>query len=173
MKRNETYQCIAYKSLPHILFSSKSNKIFQLHTSKSLPSCFKFLQEKLSISTIININKKKSNPTIGELLGDDDLFHHNYHNQYSSLKSKRKRHYHRSYSRSSSSIHVHYNRRKQRRNPIEESQPIESIPNTNQIYLYPTSTYCYYCQSNITSCYPYLISDCYGRLYQQEICYET
>jgi hypothetical protein len=207
MKRNEKYtsnECVAYKSLPNILFSSKSNKILQLHMSKSLPSCLKFVEEqsqydkRVSISNrmnIENITKKKSNPTIGELLGDDELFHYQYHNQYSSSRSKRKQqhhhHHHLSYSRSSY-INVHYGRRKQRRSnyyfsTIQESQPslssselIESIANTNQVYLYPTTynytpipTYCYYCYSNTTSCCPCLTSDCYGGLYQQEIYYET
>jgi hypothetical protein len=198
MKRNKKYtsnECIGYKSLPNILFSSKSNKILQLHMSKSLPSCLKFVQEqfqynkKISISNKMNIENNKKNPTIGELLGDDDLFHYHYHNQYSSSRSKRKRN-HRSYSRSSY-IHVQYGRRKQRRsnylNTIKESQHppssskiIESIPDTNQVYLYPTTysytpipAYCYYCYSNMASCCPCHIPDCYGGVYQQEICYQT
>jgi hypothetical protein len=191
MKRNEKYtsnKCIAYKSLPNILLSSKSNKRLQLHISKSLPSCLKFVEiqspydKKISISnkmTIENNEKKKSNPTIGELLGDDDLFHYHYHNQYSSSRSKRKR-YHQSYSRSSY-IHVQYGRRKQQsQHPPSSSKIIESIPNTNQVYLYPTTysytpmpAYCYYCYSNMASCCPCLIPNCYGGLYQHEIGYET
>ncbi len=200
MKRNKKYtpnECIAYKSLPNIQFSSNSNKILQLHTSKSLPSCLKFVQgqfqydKRVSISNKMNIfENNKINPTIGELLGDDDLFHYHYHNQYSSSRSKRKRHHHhRSYSRSPY-IHVHYGRRKQRRSnysntmqesphlpPSSSSKFIQSIPDINQVYLYPTAysytpipSYCYYCYSNMTSRCPCLISDCYGGLYQQEIC---
>jgi len=196
MKINEKYttnECITYKSLPNILFSSNSNKILQLHTSKSLPSCLKFIQDqfqydkRVSISNKMNIENNTITPTIGELLGDDDLFHYHYHNQYSSSRSKRKQYHHRSYSRSPY-IHVHYGRRKQRRpnysNIMQESQHlpsssniIQSIPDTNQVYLYPTAysytpipSYCYYCYSNMTTCYPCLVSDCYGGLYHHEIC---
>jgi hypothetical protein len=188
-------ECTAYKSLPNVLFLSKSNRMLQLHTSKSLPSCLKFSQQQFEyykkISNIeknkINlIEKKNSNPTIGELLGDNDLFHYHYYNQYSSPRCKRKRYYPQSPSRPA---HTY---RKQRRsnyfNTIKDSQQqpfssnkiIQSIPETNQVYLYPPSynytplpAYCYYCYSTMTSCCPCHISDCYTGLYQQEICYET
>lgn len=163
-----TNKCIGYKSLPNVLFSSKLNRSSSLYKSKSLSSCFKFIQD-----TKINvIQKNKSHPTIGELLGDDDVFHNQYHKYYSSSKSKRKQYYY----HHRSSIHVHYNHRKPRRSQHFKSMKqfqhssLEPITNTNQFYLYPTSynytplsTYCYYCQSNM---YPYRISDYYGGLYQ-------
>jgi hypothetical protein len=195
LQRNELYtwnKCNVCKSLPNLLSSSKSSQILQLRRSQSLSSCLKFVQRKFSynkrtsISKVMNKETKKSNPTIGELLGDDDLFHNRYHHYYSSSRSKRKCHYYRSYSRSS--IHVHYGRRKQRQSTYshttkvsQHSSPsklIESIPDTHQVYPYSTAysymplpAYCYYCYTNMTSYCPCLLSDYYG--YQQEIYYET
>jgi hypothetical protein len=193
MKRNEkhtTNEYTACKSLPNILFSTKSNKRSHLHRSQSLPSSLKFVPEqsqydkRISVSNKINLIKKKtSTPTIGELLGDDDLFHYYYHHQYSSSKFQRKRHHHQSYSHSSH-IHVHYGRRKQRRTNYfnttkdfqSSSKTSESINDTNQIYFYPTTynytplpTYCYYCYSNLASYCSCLRSDCYGGFSQPEI----
>jgi hypothetical protein len=191
MQRNEIYAWNKYsacKSLPNLLFSSKSSQTLQLRRSQSLPSCFKFVQENFPYhkrTSTSNRMTSEKNPTIGELLGDDDLFHNRYHHHYSSSRSKRKRHHHhyQSYSRSSS-IHVHYGLRKQQRsmysNTTKGSQLIESMQNTHQVYPYSTAynytplpAYCYYCYANMTSCCPCLISDCYGRLYQQETYYET
>ena len=199
MDNNQKYpsnECITSKSLPNVFFLSKSNRKLQLHRSTSLPSCSRFLQEKsqyykrISKLDILNIEKnkinlikkKKSNPTIGELLGDDDLYHYQYHNQYSASRFQRKRYRHRSYSRPSHTYIYPSHRKQQRLNyfdTIKESphrpsstlQVIESIPNTSQLYLYPTTysypplpAYCYYCYSNMASCCPYLISDCYTGL---------
>jgi hypothetical protein len=183
MDNNQTYisnECNASKSLTNVLFVSQSNKKLQVHRSDSWSCCSRFLQDKshdykrisksnMEKNKINLIKKKKSNPTIGELLGDDDLFHYQYHHQYSTSRFQRKRYY----SRPS-------HRKQQRANyfhPIKESQHqlssfnvIESIPDTNQFYLYPTPynysslpAYCYYCYSNMASCCPCLIPDCYSR----------
>lgn len=161
--------CAVCKSLPNVLFSSKSNRMLSLHTSKSLSSCFKVVQDQSQYYK----KKNKINPTIGDLLGDDDLFHSHYHNQYSSSRFKRKQ-YH-------SHIHPYHGHRKPRRsNYFHTIKDSQSIPESNQVYLYPaTYSYtplpscCYYCYSNMTPCCPYLVSDYYTGLYQQEICYET
>ncbi|CAF4612831.1 unnamed protein product [Rotaria sp. Silwood1] len=192
-------KCNAYKSLPNVLYSSKSNQIIQIHRSKSLPSCLKFLYEKyqynkkLSILKRINIKKnsiERNNyhPTIGELLGDDDLFHYHYHKQYNTSRFKRQRHHYRSYYRSS---HIHHHYRKHHHKIKEfqyQSSRLSCSCNKstseikNQIYLYPTTTYnytpiptyCYYYYySNMSSYYPYFISDCYKIFYQKERYYEN
>ncbi|CAF1048166.1 unnamed protein product [Adineta steineri] len=160
----------------------KSNKTVQPSRSNSLPSCLTYSQKKITIPKVNieknNIDLIKKNPTIGELLGDDDLFQSRYHNQYRISRYQRKRYRQQSYSRN----HSYYNRQKQQRfNRINESQQqssniIESISNANQFYSYPTtynypslSSYCYYCYSNMASYCPCLISDCNTGLYHQEI----
>ncbi|CAF3095704.1 unnamed protein product [Rotaria socialis] len=109
------------------------------------------------------MNKNKANPTIGELLGDDDLFHYHYQHQYSSSRNKRKRYHHRSYSH-----RKHHRKTQESRYQFSlSSQYVESTSKLNQIYSYPTTynytslpNYCYYCYSNMSSSYcPYLISN--------------
>ncbi|CAF1020335.1 unnamed protein product [Rotaria sordida] len=175
MEKNISNKCKAYKSLPNVRFLSKSNEIAELHKSKSLPSCLKFLykkypyNKKFLISKQINIKKnqlnliekKNLNPTIGELLGDDDLFHYHYHKQYNSSRFKRKRHHYRK--------HQHEIKEFQYQS-FQSNESTSKIK--NQIYFYPTTTtynytplptYCYYCYSNISS---YFISDYYKSLYE-------
>jgi hypothetical protein len=156
---NSNKECNAHKSLPNILLPLKSKQI----SSQSLLSCLKFSISTSSKTKIDSIEKKKSNPTIGDLLGDDDSFHSQYHNQYSSSRSKRKRYYRHSLSSHNSIPH----REEQRMNYY--------TPSTNQVYLNPNyTTYPgYYYYSNITACCPCLITDPYVGLYQQGICYET
>ena len=180
MDMNKEYisnECNAYKSLPNILLSSKSKKMSFIHSSKSLPSCFKYSQDQSQRISLLNmaknkIEKKKSNPTIGELLGDDDLFHSQYHNQYSSSRSKRKR-----YNRHSLPSHIsvrHDHRKEHQSNYLKQSQHTSE---TSQIFLNPNCAplpaYYYYYYSNIASCCPCVISDPYVGLYPQGICYET
>ncbi|CAF3306992.1 unnamed protein product, partial [Rotaria sp. Silwood2] len=163
MEKILSNKCNAYKSLPNVLFLSKSNQILPLHTSQSLPSCLKFLNDKyqynknLSVSKLINTKKNPINliernnlhPTIGELLGDDDLFHYHYHKQYNSSRFKRRRHDYRSYSRSSH-IHHHYRKHHHQNKEFQyQSSSLLSHCNEltseikNQIYLYPTTTTTY------------------------------
>ncbi|CAF2044535.1 unnamed protein product [Rotaria magnacalcarata] len=164
MSKTPLNRCNACKSLPKILSLSKT---IQLYESKSLPSCFKFLREqfpnKKKISTLEMMNKNKVNPTIGELLGDDDLFHSHYQHRYSSSRNKRKRYHHRSYSH-----RKHHRKIQESRYQFSlSSQYVESTSRLDQIYSYPTTynytslaSYCYYCYSNMSSYCPYLISNC-------------
>jgi hypothetical protein len=180
MDNNQTYisnECNASKSLTNVLFLSQSNKKLQVNRSDSWSCCSRFLQDKSHyykrISKSNMVKKKKSNPTIGELLGDDDLFHYQYHHQYSTSKFQRKRYHYRS-------SHRKQQRAKESQHQLSSFNVIESIPDTSQFYLYPTPynysplpAYCYYCYSNMASCCPCLISDCYTGLYQQEISHES
>ena len=188
-------KCNAYKSLPDVFFLAKSNRLLELHASKSTPSCLKFAEKQnyyykkqgrmlIQMKNVKTADEnKKLNPTIGELLGDNDSFHSQYRYQYSSSKFKRKRHYYRHFSH----FYTHgkyrqskyLDRIKQYQYQFLSSHMNESIPDINRVYVYPTtytynllSAYCYYCYSNMSSCCPYFISNCHRGLHRQEICYE-
>lgn len=178
-------RCNTCKSLPSVLSLSLSNRSIRLKPSKSLHSCFKFTDKKSvhdnkNLTKIDLITTKKLNPTIGELLGDDDLFHKRFY----SARFKRKEHHHHSYSQSFYSQTRRKRRKYQRSNynntknetRYQSCQIIDSTPNINQIYLYPTTTYsytpsnacCYYGYSSMSYCCPYLLSHGYTGPYQQE-----
>ena len=102
--KSTSNKCISYRSLPNLFTASESKSKYRLHRSKSIPSGHyrkAFNKINIEYNRINVIKKKKSDPTIGELLGDDDLFHSSYHHQYSSSRFKRKQYHHRSY------IHAH------------------------------------------------------------------
>lgn len=172
MIKNLSNICYAYKSLPNVLFLSKSPQQIKLSTSKSLPSCLKLHYEQTSdknkLSRTQQINKRKLHPTIGDLLGDDDLFHHYYRHKYSLSKHKRKRYHYHSYSSRNRSK---YRYKKDQHQSSISSQIIESTSKMNEIYLYPPmynytslSNYCYYCYSSMSSYCPYLISSSYNNI---------
>ena len=146
--RVEQNKCIAHQSLQNIL--SSSNRKFDLRRNQSLPSCLKFTSRPIK-------QVKRSNPTIGELLGDDDQFHHRYHHHYNPLKSKRKR-------------YSHHGRRKDRHSThFNSSNHMSLSPDIHPYYPYATvynyPNYSYYYWPNITPC---LICDSYRGFYATE-----
>lgn len=147
-KKNEQNKCLAHQSLPNILIVS--NRILPLRRSQSLPSCLKFTSTPM-------MKEKRSNPTIGDLLGDDDRFHHRYYHHFNPWKSKRKR-------------YSHHERRKHRHSTTSKSMPIS--PDIHQYYPYsnvynysPHPNYSYYYWSTIPSCW---ICDYYRGFYSTE-----
>ncbi|UJR26877.1 hypothetical protein I4U23_008188 [Adineta vaga] len=185
-----TNKPIVCKSLPYISIQFQPNRTLQLQRSSSLTfhnrSCsakFQFYKPSEWNIEKSKVKKEKSNPTIGDLLGDDDLFHARHRYQYSISKTSRKRnnshidtYHHRSKSQRSTYMH----RNEKSSHQFSSSTFTETVPNINQFYPYPPiynylpiSSCGYYCYSNMASCCPYFVSDCYTRLYYQEMVYES
>jgi hypothetical protein len=170
-------KCEACKSLPMLHFTSDSNKKSRIRSSASLPSCMKLAEVLLTTRP-----KVPTSPTIGDLLGDDNLFHHQYHRAYSSTRSKRARPHYASRRRSplpdhSRSYHVHHSRRKRREQPNSPSVVETSLtpiypsfyPNTYNYSALPTYGYYYSCNaSSYCACH---MPDSYAGLYQSDTAY--
>ncbi|CAF1573148.1 unnamed protein product [Adineta ricciae] len=183
--------CVSIKqltctSLPNIFNNSESKNLIQTQRSSSLHFPTRSCLLKLQSCNREKDKMKVSNPTIGDLLGDDDLFHSRYHHYYTSKKSTRKRHYspsHHSNNERYRSKHrrsTHSHRSEKFQHPISPSTTTESTLSTSQIYPYPTfynylpiSSYGCYCYSNMASYCSCLVSDCYARSYYNETGYES
>lgn len=175
--RDKPKSCEACKSLPRLHLASGSTKKSRIRSSTSPPSCVK-LGEVLPTTR----PRISTSPTIGDLLGDDDLFHHHYHRAYSSMRSKRaKSHYpsrrNSPLSAHSRSSHVHHSRRKRR-----EQQKPPSTWKTSLVSSYPSicpstynystlPTYGYYYSCNPSSYCACHMPDSYAGFYQADTAY--
>ena len=159
------------RSLCHMTRTTGLLSVIVSQASRSLPSCLKFSEKTHSdcktpmISTIEPIEK-----TIGDLLGDDDHFQHQY--QHDSFQFKRDDHHRR---RAVSKLRSHarplrtsgrYDRQARRFNPSQPQQPYLSEMttgphqlsiNANPMLTYPSYYYTHvpsYCSCSMFTCDP-------------------
>ena len=173
-------------SLPNIFNSCESKNLMQTQRSSSLHFPTRSCSLKLQSCNREKDKMKISNPTIGDLLGDDTWFHSRYHHYYSSKRSARKRyqspshHSNNDHYRSKHRRSTHSHRSEKFQHLISSSINAESTLSTSQIYPYPTfynylpiSSYGCYCYSNMASYCPCLVSDCCAGLYYNQTGYES